>query len=187
MRLAPPTNRRRITRDATKTIAGSSYLDRKPDRYDDDCHNDCAPHRRRNLFRTPASRGVIGGVVEFLIHGARLTGKAVDGAKLRHHYLSKRRPDLVPQRRSFPVAIMFRRCRLRGAHRIGCRKTVHQTGLEFRVGVPIGQSGFAGVGGMLVVWRGIEFLSHVEPPSPVQRVGNPDVPQQVNRNVIKAV
>jgi hypothetical protein len=55
------------------------------------------------------------------------------------------------------------------------------------VGVPIGQSGFAGVGGMLVVWRGIEFLSHVEPPSPVQRVGNPDVPQQVNRNVIKAV
>ena len=35
--------------------------------------------------------------------------------------------------------------------------------------------------------NGTEFLSHVEPPSPVQRVGNPDVPQQVNRNVTKAV
>ena len=178
MRLAPPTNRRRITRNATKTIAGALYLHRKADRYDDDCDNDCAPHRRRNLFRTPASRGGIGGMVEFLIHGARLKAKAVDGAELRHRYLSKRRPDLVPQRRSFPVTIMFRRCRLRGAHRIGCRKTVQQTGLEFFVEVSVGQSGLAGVGGMFVVWRRIKFLSHVEPPSALQRVGNPDVPNK---------
>jgi hypothetical protein len=75
MRLAPPTNRRRITSDATKTIAGALYLYRKPDRYDGDCHDDCAPHRRRNLFRTPASRGIIGGVVEFLIHRAGLRTK----------------------------------------------------------------------------------------------------------------
>jgi hypothetical protein len=55
------------------------------------------------------------------------------------------------------------------------------------MGLPIGQSGFAGVGGMLVVWRRIEFLSHVGPPSARQRIRHSDVPQQVNRDVTKAV
>jgi hypothetical protein len=31
------------------------------------------------------------------------------------------------------------------------------------VGVAVGQSSFTGIGGMLVVRRRIEFLSHVEP------------------------
>jgi hypothetical protein len=81
--------------------------------------------------------------------------------------LSKHRPHLVPQRGTFPVAIMFRWRRLRGAHRIGCRETIHQTGLEFGVDFLVGQSGLAGIDGMLVVWRRIEFLSHVGPPSAV--------------------
>jgi hypothetical protein len=34
------------------------------------------------------------------------------------------------------------------------------------MGVPIGALGLAGIDGMFVVWRGIEFLNHVVPPSP---------------------
>jgi hypothetical protein len=32
------------------------------------------------------------------------------------------------------------------------------------MGLPVGRGGIAGVGGMLVVCRGIEFFSHVGPP-----------------------
>jgi hypothetical protein len=162
MRLARSTNRRRITRIAIRgSIAAELQLDRKPDRYRDHRQNNYTPHHGGDLFRAPASRRVIGGVVEFLLHAARLPAKPRWCKIMPNANLSKHRHELVPQRCTFPVAIMFRRCRLRGADRIGRRKTTHQTGLELRMGFPIGQSGFAGVGGMLVVWRRIEFLSHV--------------------------
>jgi hypothetical protein len=44
----------------------ASRSDRKPDRHDNDRHDDGAPNQGRNLFRTSASRRVVGGVVEFL-------------------------------------------------------------------------------------------------------------------------
>jgi len=76
MRLARSTNRRRITRIATRgSIAAGLQLDRKPDRYRDHRQNNYTPHHGGNLFRAPASRRVIGGVVEFLLHGARLPAK----------------------------------------------------------------------------------------------------------------
>jgi hypothetical protein len=60
---------------------------------------------------------------------------------------------------------MLRWRRLNRTDGIGGRKAVDQAGYQFRVDVPIGQGGFMGADGMPVVCRGIEFLSHVEPPS----------------------
>jgi hypothetical protein len=34
------------------------------------------------------------------------------------------------------------------------------------MGVPVGAIGLAGIDGVFVVWRGIEFLNHGVPPSP---------------------
>jgi hypothetical protein len=74
-----------------RTTNSSLRLDHKPDRQRDGSHNDDAPHHRRDVFRTPASRRVINGVVEFAIHGARLTEDC--------HYL-------VPQRRRLAGAAL---------------------------------------------------------------------------------
>ena len=74
--------------------------------------------------------------------------------------------DLPPERCIFLIGIVLRSRRLRGTHRIGGRKAVDQTCLERRMGVPVGALGLAGINGVLVVWRGIEFLNHVVPPSP---------------------
>src|ERR1700737_2540741 len=78
--------------------------------------------------------------------------------------LPKHRPNLIPKRRALLVAVMLRWRRLYRAGRIGCRKAVDQTSLQSRVRFPVGRGGCVGVGGMLVVRRRIEFLSHVEPP-----------------------
>jgi len=90
--------------------------------------------------------------------------------------LSKHRSDLGPKRGPFAIAIRLRWCRLCGADRIGCRKTVDQTGFQFRVGVAVRRCGFARIGGMPVVRRRIECLSHGLSPSKSQRLGTPDVP-----------
>jgi hypothetical protein len=74
--------------------------------------------------------------------------------------LAENRQQLVPKRRIFAIAVMPRRRRLRRADRIGSRKTIHQPGCQFGVRVPVGQDGFAGIGGVFVVRRGIESLSH---------------------------
>jgi hypothetical protein len=58
------------------------------------------------------------------------------------------------------IAIMFRRRRLRRADGIGSRKAIHQPGYEFRVDFLIRHGGFTRVGGMSVVRRRIEFVSH---------------------------
>jgi hypothetical protein len=85
--------------------AAASRLDRKPDRCCNHCDNDHAPHQRRNLFRTPASRGIVGGVVEFLIHAVRLQVEPWMRQDYAGANLSKHRQHLVPQRRVFPIAI----------------------------------------------------------------------------------
>src|SRR5882672_4415666 len=46
----------------------ASRLDRKPYDDRDDGDDDGGPHQWRNLFRTAASRRVVGGVIEFTIH-----------------------------------------------------------------------------------------------------------------------
>jgi hypothetical protein len=78
--------------------------------------------------------------------------------------LSEDREELVPQRRIFAVTVMPRRRRLCGTDRIGRGKTVPQAGFQLRMGVAVGQSGLAGVGGVPVAGRRIESLSHVDPP-----------------------
>src|SRR5713226_5186271 len=75
--------------------------------------------------------------------------------------LSEHRSDLGPKRGPLAIAIRLRWRRLCGADRIGCRKTVDQTGFQFRVGVAIRRCGFARIGGMPVVRRGMGFLSNV--------------------------
>src|SRR5438105_1684260 len=80
--------------------------------------------------------------------------------------LAEQRHDLVPKRRACPVPIGLRRRGLRRAHRIGCRKSVDQAGFQSLGGLPVGLGGFARVGGVLVMGRRIEFLSHVASPSP---------------------
>src|SRR5665647_2469809 len=42
----------------------ASKPDREPRSQRNDCHHDGAPHHRCHLFRTPATRGVVGGMVE---------------------------------------------------------------------------------------------------------------------------
>src|ERR1700694_1801094 len=64
--------------------------------------------------------------------------------------------------------------RLGGAHGIGCRKAAHQSAFKILVGLPVGQGGFDRVGGMLVVCRRIEFLSHWAPP---RHDNAPDTPR----------
>src|SRR5260370_38561831 len=61
-------NRRRIIENYDVKIAKTSRLHRKPDRDRNDCQDNCAPHDRRDLFRTPAARRVVGSVVEFALH-----------------------------------------------------------------------------------------------------------------------
>src|SRR5471030_3061750 len=124
------------------------------------------------MARTMAAH--IAGVTRFEVPlrgeslAARLNSLSIRGdprrsqRRSRHAILSKHRQDLVPKRRTFAVAIVLRSRRLRRADGIGCRKAADQTGLQFRVNVAVGQSGFAGVGGMPVMRRRVEFLSHVE-------------------------
>ena len=52
--------------------------------------------------------------------------------------LAEDRADFVPQRWILMFAIGFRRRRLRGAHRVGRRKRIHQTVFEFLVCVTVG-------------------------------------------------
>ena len=85
--------------------AAASRLDRKPDRCCNECDNDRAPDPRRSLFRTAASRGIVGGVVEFLSHIERLQAKRWMRQDYALANLSKHRQHLVPQRRVFPIAI----------------------------------------------------------------------------------
>jgi hypothetical protein len=169
MRRMPRTKRRRITRNKENGLHGDgrsnsqcviSRLDRKPDRQRDDSDNDATPHHRREAFRTTASRRVVGGVVEFSIHEARLT---------------EDRQHLVPQRGS-PVSIMFGRRRLRRADGIGCRKAVNQTGLQFGVDAPGRQAP------LRENWRHACRVAQDRISQPCltsrvrQRVGNSDVP-----------
>jgi hypothetical protein len=51
-----------------------SPLHRKPDRDGDQRHDDHGPYHRRSLFRTPASRGIVGCVIEVPAHLAPLAG-----------------------------------------------------------------------------------------------------------------
>jgi hypothetical protein len=57
------------------------------------------------------------------------------------------------------MAIMFRLRWLRSADGIGCGETADQTGFKSRVSVLIGQHRFAGIGGVFVMCRRVEFLS----------------------------
>src|SRR5436190_16324499 len=75
--------------------------------------------------------------------------------------LPENREHLVPERLVFAVAVMFRWRRLRRAHGVRRREAVHQPGFKLFVDFPIGLQSLTGVGGMLVMRRGIEFLSHV--------------------------
>src|SRR5260370_23883522 len=68
MRRDQGTNRRRIIENCDVKIAATSRLHRKPDHDRNDCQDNCAPHDRRDLFRTPAARRVVGSVVEFALH-----------------------------------------------------------------------------------------------------------------------
>jgi hypothetical protein len=43
---------------------------RQPDRDGNQRHDDRAPYHRRGPFRTPASRGIVGGVIEIPVHVA---------------------------------------------------------------------------------------------------------------------
>jgi hypothetical protein len=79
--------------------------------------------------------------------------------------LAERRLDLVPKRSICPLAVVLRSGRLCGTYRIRRRKAVDQACLEPRVDVPVSAGRLAGIGGVFVVWRGIEFLNHVVPPS----------------------
>lgn len=49
----------------------TSRPERKPERHRGDGRNDRGPHHWRDAFRTPAARGIVGGVVEFAIHKTR--------------------------------------------------------------------------------------------------------------------
>src|SRR5437868_6565399 len=71
---------------------------------------------------------------------------------------------------------MLRRRRLSRAHRIGCRKAVHQTAFKILMDRAVGQGRFDGVGGMPVACRRIEFLSHLAPPRHDNARGYPSVP-----------
>jgi hypothetical protein len=55
---------------------------------------------------------------------------------------------------------MFRWRRLHRADRIGCRKTAYQAGFKLRMHLAIRRGRLAWIGGMPVMRRGIEFLSH---------------------------
>ena len=145
----------------------SLRLQHKPNDHCNDGHDDRGPYHRRNLLRAPASRRVVGGVVELLVHSGAFQRRSHRCFKIDPAILSEHRQDLVPKRRAFPLAIWLRRCRLCRADRIGCWKTVDQTGFQLGVGFPVGRCGFARVGGMLVVRRRIEFLGHDESPSQV--------------------
>jgi hypothetical protein len=58
------------------------------------------------------------------------------------------------------VFVVPRRRRLHGADRIGRRKAIDQSGLKPGVNVAIRLGGLAGIGGMTVMRRRIELLSH---------------------------
>jgi hypothetical protein len=77
----------------------------------------------------------------------------------RQYRLAECCAQLVPQRFVFTIAIGFRGRRLRGAHRIGRRKAAHQPGVELCVGFPVGQQCVTGIVGVLVMRRGIKFLT----------------------------
>src|ERR1700730_891852 len=130
----------------TKTSSGAtetywrgvdSRLHRKPDRYDDERQDDGAPHHRCYLFRNSASRGVISGAVEFPIHLGPFKTKPPMRQEMPVAALPKHRPNLIPKRRTLLGAVMLRGRWLCCSGRIGCRKAVDQTGLQFRVGVPV--------------------------------------------------
>ena len=53
---------------------------REPDRDNNEGHNDCGPYRRSNPFRTTASRRIVGGVVELLVHLDSLSGSVAGSA-----------------------------------------------------------------------------------------------------------
>ena len=123
---------------------------------DGDRHgNDRGPHDRRDLLCAAAARRVVGGVVEFGLHRPI---PPIDVTENRAH--------LVPQRLVFAIAVGLRRRRLRRAHGIGGRKGIDQAGLELLVDFPVGPHRLAGIGGVLVMRRRIEFLSHRVPPLP---------------------
>jgi hypothetical protein len=58
------------------------------------------------------------------------------------------------------LGVVFRRRRLRRANRIGRRKTAYQAGFKLGVEVAVRRGGLARIGGMPVMRRGIELLSH---------------------------
>src|SRR6266702_6542093 len=59
---------------------------------------------------------------------------------------------------------MLRRCRLRSTHGVGSRKSIDQPGLELIVDFPVGMPSLTGIGGVLVMRRGVEFFGHIVPP-----------------------
>ena len=75
---------------------------------------------------------------------------------------AERRLHLLPKRFVLLIAVGFRRRRLRRADGIRCGKTADQPGVELVVRFPVGQRGFAGIVGMLVMRRGIEGLRVVD-------------------------
>lgn len=85
-----------------RSATSPSILDRKPYHCSNDRNHDDGPHHRRRLLRTPASRRVVGSVIEFLTHPGALSASPIwlDVATLSEH-----RPHLVPKRRAFPVAV----------------------------------------------------------------------------------
>ena len=89
-----------------------------------------------------------------------------------------------PKRRCFRVAfaVVLGRCGLRGADRIGRWKTVHQAGFKLFVNFAIRQSGFTGVGRVLVVRRRIKLLNHGNTPvvRPNQRFVRREVPRLIH-------
>src|SRR5260370_21271036 len=104
-------------------------------------------------------------MVEFAIHGHARHASPV---------LSENGLSLAPKRfvfwptimlrRAFRIAIVPRSGRLRRADGIGGREAIHQARFQSRLDLPVGRSDFAGVSGILVVCRGIEFFSHGTPP-----------------------
>ena len=113
-----------------------------------------APHDRRDLLGAAAARRVVSGVVEFGLHRAGPSTMSAENAA-----------DLVPQRRRFrdryppstaPVAPRSRD-RRPGSYRPDRFSSFSWISRS-------ASSGFAGIGGVLVMRCRIEFLSHGVPP-----------------------
>jgi hypothetical protein len=123
-------------------------------------------------FELPLRGMAACSVVKYSLHRAAVDhGKFPPLAKDGPYLFPKRRPT-TPRILAFSVlfpgasapAVGLRRRGLRDADGIRSRKRVDQACFQPRMHFLVSDRGFAGVGSVLVMGRGIEFLSHVESP-----------------------